>query len=47
MFMDRINEPFHEILIFITYATSDGSDEPAHPCILARAVTVRTHKLGK
>ena len=39
------NEPAHEIIVFITQATSDGSGEPAHARSLARAFAVRTHEV--
>ena len=34
----RWNEPFHEIMVPLTHATSEGSDEPAHPHSLARGI---------
>ena len=40
-------EPAHEIMELITYATSEGSGEPAHPSSLARAFAVRTHEVWK
>ena len=40
-----INEPAHEILVLIKYATSEGTGEPAHSRSLARAFAVRTHEL--
>ena len=40
-------EPAHEIMVLITYATSEDSGEPAHPRSLARAFAVRTHKVWK
>ena len=39
------NEPAHEIMVFITYATSKGSGKPAHPRSLAKAFAVRTHEV--
>ena len=27
-----LNEPAHEIMVFITKATSEGSGKPAHRC---------------
>ena len=41
------NEPPHEIMVLITQATSKSSGEPKHPCSLARAVAVYTHKVWK
>ena len=38
-------EPAHEIMELITYATSEGSGEPAYPRSDARAFTVRTHEV--
>ena len=38
----KIYEPAHEIMILITYATSEGSGEPAHPRSLVRTFAVRT-----
>ena len=40
-------EPANEIMVLITYATSEGSGEPAQPRSLARASTVRTHEVWK
>ena len=40
-------EPTHKIMVRITQATSEGSDEPAHPRSLARAFDVRTHEVWK
>ena len=40
-------EPAHEIMVFIIYATSEGSGEPAHLGSLARAFAVRTHEVWK
>ena len=45
--LGSINEPAHEIMVFIAQATSEGSDQPAHPCSLTRAFAVRTHELWK
>ena len=42
-----INEPAHEIMVLITWATSEGSGEPAHPRSLARAFGVHTHEVWK
>ena len=39
------NEPAHEIMVLITWATSEGSGEHAHPHSFARAFAVRTHEL--
>ena len=36
-----IKEPAHEIMVLITFATSEGSGEPAHPRGLAKAFAVR------
>ena len=33
--------PVHEIMVPIAYASSEGSDEPAHPRKIARALTDR------
>ena len=43
----RKNEPAHEIMVLITFATSEGSGAPAHRRSLARAFTVRTHEVWK
>ena len=43
----KLIEPAHEIMVLITYATSDGSGKPAHPRSLARAFAVRTHEIWK
>ena len=40
-------EPAHEIVVLITYATSEGSGEPAYPRSLARAFAVRIRELWK
>ena len=34
----------HEIMVLVTFATSEGSGEPAHPRRLDRAFAVRTHE---
>ena len=48
MRLKSINEPAHEIWVFITQATSEGSGEPApHPRCLARAFAARTHEERK
>ena len=33
-------------LVFIAYASSEGSGEPAHPCSLARTSAARSYKQG-
>ena len=35
------------VLTIYMYATSEGSDEPVHPCSLARAFAIRTHEIWK
>ena len=37
-------EPVHEILVLITYAGSEGSDESAHTASLMRPFTSCKHK---
>ena len=37
--------PPHEILVIITYASNEGSDNPVHLHRLARAFTARTHNV--
>ena len=32
------NEPVHEIMVPLAHATSEGSDEPAHPHSLAKGI---------
>ena len=32
------DEPVHEIMVPLAHATSEGSDEPAHPHSLARGI---------
>ena len=43
----RIFEPAHEIIVLISQAISEGSDESALVRSLARAFAVNTHKVGK
>ena len=47
MVYDHWYKPTHVETILITYANSEGSDEPAHPRILARAFAVRSHYTEK
>ena len=47
LYSKGINEPAHEIMVLITKATNEGSDEPVHPRSLARAFAVRTHEVWK
>ena len=42
-----IIKPAHEIMVLITYATGEGSGEPAHLRRIARAFVVRTHEVCK
>ena len=39
-------KPMSWKILLITYANSEGSGEPAHPCSLNRAITVRTPNTG-
>ena len=41
------NEPAHEIMVLIAYATTEGSGEPVHSCSLTRAFAVRIHEVWK
>ena len=34
------------IMVLITYTNTEGSDEPAHSLIFARAFTVRSNYIG-
>ena len=47
MLLNCINKPAHEIMVLITLATCEGSDEPAHLRSIARAFAVRTHEVWK
>ena len=38
--------PVHDILVFIAYASNEGSDETAHSHSLARALAARTKTKG-
>ena len=38
--------PVHEIMVPIAYASSEGSDEPAHPRKIASALTDHIHSRG-
>ena len=38
---------YHELMVLITKATSEGSGEPAYPRGLARTFAVRKHKVWK
>ena len=40
------NKPVHEIMVPIAYASSEGSDEPAHPRKIASALTAHIHIEG-
>ena len=40
----RINRPCQANLILIAYASSEGSDEPAHPRSLARTSAAGSYK---
>ena len=40
------NKPVHEIMLPIAYASSEGSDEPAHPRKIASALTAHIHNEG-
>ena len=40
------NEPVHEIMVPLEHATSECSDEPAHPYRLARGITTHIHIEG-
>ena len=42
-----IIEPAHEIMVLITYATSEGSGKPVQLSSLARAFAVHTHEVWK
>ena len=42
-----LNEPAHEIMVLITYATSEGWGEPVHPGSVTRAYTVHMHEVWK
>ena len=37
------NKPVHKIMVPIAYASSEGSDEPAHPRKIASALTAHIH----
>ena len=37
-----MHAPVHDILVFIAYASTEGSDETAHSHSLARALAART-----
>ena len=37
--------PSHEILALVALSSNDGSDVPAHMCILARVCAARIHKV--
>ena len=41
------NKPAHELMVLITFMTSEGSGEPAHSGSLARAFAICTHKVWK
>ena len=43
---EKLFEPFHEILVRIAYASSEGSDEPVQTHRLVRAFIARTQKVG-
>ena len=45
-FWISVIEPAHVKRVHITQANSEGSGEPAHPCSLARAFTIGSHKTG-
>ena len=38
--------PVHEIMLPITYASSEGSDEPEHPRKIASALTAHIHRMN-
>ena len=40
------NKPVHEIMVPIAYASSGGSDEPAHPRKIASALIAHIHNEG-
>ena len=40
------NEPVHEIMVPLAHATSEGSDEPAHPHSLARGMKMKVRVLS-
>ena len=40
----RLYGPRQANLVLIAYASSEGSDEPAHPCSLARTSTAHSYK---
>ena len=49
LYLDMLNtyEPAHDIMELTTWATSEGSGEPALPRSLARAFALRTHEVWK
>ena len=40
----KLYGPVHETFVFITYASSEGLDEPAHLCSITTAFAARTEK---
>ena len=45
-YLISLNKPVHEIMLPIAYASSEGSDEPAHPRKIGSALTAHIHNEG-
>ena len=43
MVVQFVSGPRQANLVFIAYASSEGSGEPAHPCSLARTSAARSY----